>query len=66
MAENGTVARITDKGFGFIKGEDGREFFFHRTSIVRGRFEELREGDAVSFVEERSDKGLRAGQVTPA
>lgn len=52
------------KGFGFIKIEDGSEFFFHRTACGGGlRFHSLREGDAVVFTSEESDKGPRAVDV---
>ncbi len=61
--EQGKVARlIKDKGFGFIQAP-GRELFFHRSS-VNGSFDALNEGQAVTFVEEPSAKGPRAGQVT--
>jgi cold shock protein len=32
MAE-GTIKRITDKGFGFIRGERGADIFFHMSSV---------------------------------
>ncbi len=60
----GTISRlILDKGFGFILGQDGQEYFMHR-SAVRGQvFEQLREGQAVTFDAGRGDKGLRAENV---
>lgn len=62
---NGTIARlISDKGFGFIKGGDGRELFFHRTAVRNNGFENLREGQSVSYEEEPSSKGPRATNVT--
>ena len=61
----GTVKRIQrDKGFGFIRDTNGQEFFFHRSS-VQGSFEDLSEGQRVSFDEEQSTKGPRAGNVRP-
>jgi CspA family cold shock protein len=61
----GTVKRIQrDKGFGFIRDTGGQEYFFHRSS-VQGSFEDLSEGQRVSFDEEQSDKGPRAGNVRP-
>ena len=61
----GTVKRIQrDKGFGFIRDTNGQEFFFHRSS-VQGSFEDLSEGQRVSFDEEQSAKGPRAGNVRP-
>jgi CspA family cold shock protein len=61
----GTVKRIQrDKGFGFIRDTSGQEFFFHRSS-VQGSFDDLSEGQRVSFDEEQSAKGPRAGNVRP-
>ncbi|MBA7492454.1 Cold shock protein CspC [subsurface metagenome] len=37
------------RGFGFIKAEDGREVFFHRTALRNIRFDFLKEGDPVNF-----------------
>ena len=59
----GTIARLLiDKGFGFIRDEGGIEHFFHRSS-VQGSFDQLNEGQRVSFEEEPSAKGPRAGNV---
>lgn len=64
---NGTIKRLTDKGFGFIavEGEE-KDLFFHSSALVDVTFEELREGDAVSFDTEDSDKGPRAANVQRA
>ena len=62
----GTVKRVMpDKGFGFIRDDaSGKEFFFHRSSVEGMRaFEELREGDAVTFESQDSAKGPRAARV---
>lgn len=60
---SGTIKRIVrDRGFGFIKGDGGREWFFHR-STVQGTFDDLDEGQRVSFDEEPSPKGPRAANV---
>ena len=57
----GTIKRIArDKGFGFIRDNSGQEYFFHRSS-VQGSFDSLSEGQRVSFDEEQSPKGPRAG-----
>ena len=46
----GTVSSVVaDRGFGFIADADGREFFFHRSSLQATDFEELAEGVAVEF-----------------
>ncbi|OGI60316.1 cold-shock protein [Candidatus Nomurabacteria bacterium RIFCSPHIGHO2_01_FULL_37_25] len=64
----GTIKRlVTDKGFGFIAGEElPKDLFFHRNSLVDVNFDELREGDAVSFETEESPKGLNATNVKRA
>ena len=61
----GTISRlILDKGFGFIQGQDGQEYFMHRSAVRGGAvFEQLREGQAVTFDGTRGDKGLRAENV---
>src|SRR5438105_288112 len=59
----GTIKRLVrDRGFGFIKDDGGQEWFFHRSS-VQGNFDQLNEGQRVSFEEEPSAKGPRAGNV---
>ena len=60
--------KIDLKGFGFItpEGEGKKDLFFHRNSLVGVTFEELAEGDAVSFETEESPKGLNAVNVQRA
>lgn len=61
----GTVKWFSDqKGFGFITAEDGREIFVHHSSIQAEGFKTLAEGARVQFEIEKSEKGLRAAQVT--
>jgi len=52
------------KGFGFISKEDGGDIFVHYTGIAGDGFKSLREGAAVEFEIEDSDKGQRAVNVT--
>lgn len=67
--KQGTVKRIVaDKGFGFIRTDNGQEHFFHRSGCLGGSegggFDDLEEGDTVEFVQgETSSKGFRAEQV---
>lgn len=61
----GTIKRLTDKGFGFISNEGGTDLFFHMSSVQGVRFEDLREGQAVTFDEGRGPKGPRAENVCP-
>lgn len=64
---NGTIKRLTDKGFGFIAPEgDAKDLFFHSSALIDVTFEELREGDAVTFDTEDSEKGPRATNVSRA
>lgn len=63
----GTIKRLTDKGFGFITAEGlQKDLFFHKNSLVGVTFDELKEGDTVSFETEESPKGLNATNVQRA
>ncbi len=62
----GTIKKLTDKGFGFIALPGGKDIFFHSSNLEGVRYEELYEGQSVSFVEGRGPKGPRAEQVKPA
>jgi len=63
----GTVKTITDKGFGFISAEgQEKDIFFHKDKLVGVTFEDLREGDTVSFETEETEKGLNAVNVQRA
>ncbi len=64
MAE-GVIKRLTDKGFGFIDIGGGKDVFFHRSAVEGSRFEDLREGQRVSFTEGQGPKGPRAENVKP-
>jgi cold shock protein len=62
-AMSGKVKRlVSDKGFGFVLGQDGQEFFFHQ-SACGGQFDNLREGQAVTFETGQGPKGPRAENV---
>lgn len=60
----GTIKKLTDKGFGFIiiDGED-KDLFFHGNELKNVKFEELKEGDKVSFDKSDSPKGPNATNV---
>ena len=45
----GTVARLMDRGFGFIKTEEGGDLFFHRNELEGVEFNSLQEGQEVEF-----------------
>lgn len=63
--QEGTIASLTDKGFGFIKVDGmGKDLFFHSNELVDVTFDELREGDTVRFEVGQSPKGPNATHVT--
>jgi cold shock protein len=68
----GTIATIRDdKGFGFIAPSDGQsdDLFFHRSAVVDVAFEDLRDGQTVSYDQEpdpRNPSRQRAVNVRPA
>ncbi|MCX5990168.1 MAG: cold shock domain-containing protein [Chloroflexi bacterium] len=64
--QRGSVVRlIRDRGFGFIKMENGQEIFFHATGVVGYPFDNLAEGQAVSFEigQDTRGRGQRAVNV---
>ena len=65
-AQTGTIKRKTDKGFGFIAAPDGTEYFFHQSACATVRFDDLREGQDVTFTVGQGPKGPRAENVKPA
>jgi cold shock CspA family protein len=61
---NGTIKSVNmDKGYGFIKGEDGKEYFFHRSALKNCSLGDMEDGREVTFEEAESDKGLRAEDI---
>ena len=62
MAE-GTIKKLTDKGFGFIDTGADKDLFFHNSSLEGVRYDDLREGEQVSFTEGRGPKGPCAENV---
>ena len=62
MAQGTIKKLISNKGFGFIDGEGG-ELFFHSSAVEDSKFDELREGQSVEYVEGRGPKGPRAENV---
>lgn len=51
--------------YGRIRASDGREIYFHRSSVLDDAYDQLNEGDAVRFVEESGDEGPQASTVIP-
>jgi cold shock CspA family protein/ribosome-associated translation inhibitor RaiA len=60
----GTVVRLDPAGeFGFLRSGDGQEIYFHRNSILDGKFSELAVGSRVMFADEIGEKGAQATTV---
>jgi cold shock protein len=59
----GTIKKLTDKGFGFIKTGGDKDLFFHSKNLQGVEFDELQEGQKVSFTEGRGPKGPCAENV---
>ena len=54
----GTVVRmIRDRGFGFVRCEDGTEVFFHHSALPRGVFDTIQEGQEMEFEIENDVRG---------
>ena len=64
MAE-GTIKRLTDKGFGFIDTGTDKDMFFHMSNLEGVSYDELHEGQSVSYDEGQGPKGPRAENVRP-
>ena len=62
MAEGTIKKLISNKGFGFIEGENG-ELFFHNSAVEGGSFDSLTEGQRVEYDESEGPKGPRAENV---
>ena len=62
----GTIKRLTDRGFGFIDTGGDKDLFFHSSDLEGVSYEELKEGQRVSYTEGRGPKGPRAENVKPA
>jgi CspA family cold shock protein len=65
MAE-GTIKRLTDKGFGFIDVGSDKDLFFHSSSLEGVSYDQLQEGQRVTFNEARGQKGPCAENVQVA
>ncbi|PQO37670.1 cold shock domain-containing protein [Bremerella cremea] len=61
----GIIKRLTDKGFGFIDTGRQKDLFFHASNVEGTSFENLHEGQNVTYDEGQGPKGPRAENVTP-
>jgi CspA family cold shock protein len=53
----GTIKRLTDRGFGFIDQGTREDLFFHSSALQNVNFNELRAGDRVEFDTEPDPRG---------
>lgn len=60
----GTIKKLTDKGFGFIETDKG-DLFFHMSALIGVSYEELHEGQQVQYEEGHTPKGPCATSVKP-
>lgn len=63
--QQGTIKRLTDRGFGFIavEGSD-KDLFFHSKELQGVQYNDLKEGDRVQFEIGESPKGPNAVNVS--
>ena len=60
-----TIKRLTDRGFGFLDTGNGQDLFFHVSALQGVTFEQLREGQKVTYDLGEGPKGPRADNVRP-
>ena len=65
MASGPIVRLVRDRGFGFVRAEDGSEIFFHHSTLPPGQFDALQEGQQIEFdvEDDPRGRGQRAGNV---
>lgn len=62
--QEGSIVRLTDRGFGFIKAEGmEKDLFFHASELKNAEFNDLKEGDKVTFELTNGPKGPSATNV---
>ncbi len=64
MAE-GTIKKLTDKGYGFIQTDGGTDMFFHSSNLEGVSYDQLFEGQRVTYTDGHGPKGPRAENVKP-
>lgn len=62
----GVIKKLTDKNFGFIEQEGSDDLFFHANNLDGVEFDQLNEGDEVTFEVEQTEKGNAAVNVKKA
>ena len=64
MSLKGKVVRLHEKGFGFIKAEDGHEYFFHASAVKNGQWDAVQKGSDVEIDDlDETEKGKRTERV---
>jgi CspA family cold shock protein len=58
----GTIKRLTDRGFGFIDQGTREDLFFHNSALQNVNFNDLRQGDCVQFDVEPDPRGRGIGR----
>jgi CspA family cold shock protein len=61
--QTGKIARLTDRGFGFIAIEGQKDIFFHSNELENVQYSDLREGDTVTFDVAEGPKGPNAVKI---
>jgi CspA family cold shock protein len=65
--QSGKIANVNPRGFGFIAQEgEEKDLFFHMNELKNVQFDDLKEGDAVTFEVAEGPKGLNAVNVNKA
>jgi CspA family cold shock protein len=59
----GTIKRLTDRNFGFIAQNGADDLFFHANNLSGIEFDQLKEGDAITYDVENTPKGKAAVNV---
>ena len=57
MARGPIIRIIRDRGFGFVRTENGSEIFFHHSTLPPGVFDMLQEGHEIEFDVENDPRG---------
>ena len=65
--QKGTIARLTNRGYGFISQEEAdKDLFFHANELKEVDFNDLKEGDKVTFEIAEGQKGPNAVNINLA
>jgi CspA family cold shock protein len=64
MQEGRVVWFNSVRGYGFVKGSDGTEYFVHHTCINMDGYRKLEPNQRVTFTPEMGPRGMQAGDVS--